>query len=172
MDGIGGAIGDAVGGALAGFFGDPVTGLAMRLIVAYIVLVWLAVALWAFMDMRRRTNNPVAAYAAAALIIVASPVLFLPALIVHRIIRPADFTSERRVAHLREAALEAETLSPRCPECMRLVEDDWLLCPGCRRALGHHCHACGGTVGLDWPVCAWCGEELEAARPIGIAMRA
>ena len=172
MDGIGAAIGDAVGGALAGFFGDPVTSLVIRLIGAYIVLVWLAVALWAFIDMRRRTNNPAAAYAAAALIILASPVLFLPALIVHRIIRPADFTSERRVAHLREAALEAETLSPRCPECRRLVEDDWLLCPGCRRPLGHHCHACGGTVGLDWPVCAWCGEELEAARPIGIAMRA
>ena len=172
MDGIGAGIGDAVGGALAGFFGHPVTTLLIRLIAAYVVLVWLAVALWAFMDMRRRTNNPVAAYAAAALIIIASPVLFLPALIVHRIIRPAEFTSERRVAHLREAALEAETLSPRCPDCRRLLEDDWLLCPGCRRALGHHCHACGGTVGLDWPVCAWCGEELEAARSIGIAMRA
>jgi hypothetical protein len=168
MDGIGEGIGDA----LAGFFGDPVTGLVMRLIAAYVVLVWLAVALWAFIDMRRRTNNLVAAYAAAALIIVASPVLFLPALIVHRIIRPGVFTSERRVAHLREAALEAETLSPRCPECRRPVEEDWLLCPGCRRALGHHCHACGGTVGLEWPVCAWCGEELEATRSMGVALRA
>jgi hypothetical protein len=172
MDGIGAGIGDAVGGALAGFFGDPVTSLVVRLVGAYVVLVWLAVALWAFVDMRRRTNNLVAAYAAAALIILASPVLFLPALIVHRIVRPAEFMSERRVAHLREAALEAETLSPRCPECRRPVEEDWLLCPGCRRPLGHRCHACGGTVGLDWPVCAWCGEELDAARPIGIAMRA
>ena len=136
MDGIGAGIGDAIGEALAGFFGDPVTSLLVRLSGAYIVLVWLAVALWAFVDMRRRTNNPVAAYAAAALIILASPVLFLPALLVHRIIRPAEFTSERRVAKLREAALEAETVSPRCPECRRPVDEDWLLCPDCRRPLG------------------------------------
>ena len=172
MDGIGAGIGDAVGGALAGFVDDPVTSLVVGLIGAYIVLVWLAVALWVFVDMRRRTSNLVAAYAAAALIVIASPVLFLPALLVHRIIRPGEFTSERRVGHLREAALEAETLSPRCPECRRPVEEDWLLCPGCRRPLAHHCHACGGTVELDWPICAWCGEELEIRRPVGIALRA
>ena len=172
MDGIGAGIGDAIGGALAGFFDEPVTGLVLQVIGAYVVLVCLAVALWAFIDMRRRTNNLVAAYASAVLIILASPVLFVPALFVHRILRPDEFTSERRVAHLREAALEAETLTPRCPECRRPVEADWLLCPGCRQPLGHHCHACGGTVELDWPVCAWCGEELEALRPIGIRMQA
>lgn len=168
MDGIG----EAIGNALGGFFGDPVTNLLVQLIGAYIVLVWLAAALWAFVDMRRRTNNPVAAYASAALIVLASPVLFLPALLVHRTLRPGDFTSERRVAHLREAALEVETVSARCPDCKRPVDEDWLLCPDCRRPLGHHCHACGGTVGLDWPVCAWCGEDLEATRPTGIAMQA
>ncbi len=172
MDGIGAGMGDAVTSALAGFFDDPVISFVIALIGAYVVLVWLAVALWAFVDMRRRTNNPVAAYAAAALIILASPVLFLPALLIHRILRPGELTSERRVANLREAALAAETLSPRCPECRKPVGEDWLLCPGCRRPLGHHCHACGATVGLDWPICAWCGEEFEAARPIGIALRA
>jgi len=165
------AIGDAIGEAIAGFFGDPATGLAARVIGAYVVVVWLTVALWAFVDMRRRTSNPIAAYASAALIVLASPVLFVPALLVHRVVRPADFTSERRVAHLREAALEAETVAQRCPECRRVVEEEWLVCPDCRRALGHHCHACGNTVGLDWPVCAWCGEELEARRPT-VAMRA
>lgn len=168
MDAIGGAIGEA----LAGFFGNPITGLIARLIGAYIVLVWLAAALWAFVDMRRRTGNPIAAYAAAAFIILASPVLFVPAVLVHRLLRPAEFNSERRVAHLRESALEAEIVAPRCPECRRAVDDEWLICPGCRRALGHHCHACGSTVAIDWPVCAWCGEELDTRRPAGIAARA
>jgi hypothetical protein len=166
------AIGEAIGDALSGFFGDPITSLIVRLILAYIVLVWLATALWAFVDMRRRTNNLVAAYAAASLIILASPVLFVPAVLVHRIMRPAEFTSERRVARLREANLEAETVSPRCPDCRRPVDEDWLLCPACRRPLGHRCHVCGGTVGLDWPVCAWCGEELDMRRSAGLAMRA
>jgi hypothetical protein len=166
------AIGEAIGAALDGFFGNPTTGLVIRLIGAYVVLVWLAVALWAFVDMRRRTSNLIAAYASAAMIILASPVFFLPALLVHRVIRPADFSSERRVAHLREAALEAEAVAPRCPECQRIVDEAWLVCPACRRALGHRCHACGGTIGLDWPVCAWCGEELEGRRPSGMAVQA
>jgi hypothetical protein len=165
-------IGDAIGEAIAGFLGNPITGLALRLIGAYVVLVWLAAALWAFVDMRRRTSNPIAAYASAALVILASPLLFVPALLVHRAVRPPDFTSERRLAQFREAALEAETVAARCPECHRVIEEEWLVCPDCRRALGHRCHACGSTVGLEWPVCAWCGEELEAGRPTGIAMRA
>jgi hypothetical protein len=166
------AIGDAIGAAVEGFFNNPTTSLVLGLIGAYLVLVWLAVALWAFVDMRRRSSNLIAAYASAALIILASPVFFLPALLVHRVVRPADFSSERRVAHLRESALEAETIAPRCPDCRRVVDETWLVCPDCRRALGHRCHACGSTIGLDWPVCAWCGEELEAPRPSGIALRA
>ena len=166
------AIGEAIGEAVAGFFANPAIGLFAGVIGAYFVLVWLAAALWAFVDMRRRTSNPVAAYAAAGLVILASPVLFLPALLVHRVVRPAEFTSERRVAHLREAALEVETVATRCPDCSRVVEEDWLVCPTCRRALGHHCQACGNTVGLDWPVCAWCGEELDRRRPSGLAVRA
>ena len=166
------AIGEAIGDALSGFFANPAIGVFARLVGAYVVLVWLASALWAFVDMRRRTSNPIAAYGSAALIILASPALFLPALLVHRIVRPAEYTSERRVAHLREAALEAETVSPRCPDCSRVVEDEWLICPACRRALGHHCHACGNTVGLEWPVCAWCGEELDGRRPRGLAAHA
>ena len=166
------AISSAIGEALAGFFENPITGFVARLIGAYVIVVWLAVAIWAFVDMRRRTSNPIAAYAAAAFIILASPVLFVPAVLVHRLLRPADFTSDRRVAHLREAALEAEVVGPRCPECRRVVDEEWLICPGCRRALGHHCHACGSTVAIDWPVCSWCGEELDTRRQAGIAAQA
>jgi hypothetical protein len=166
------AIGDAIGAAVGGFFSNPTTSLVLGLIGVYIVLVWLAVALWAFVDMRRRSSNLIAAYASAALIILASPVFFLPALLVHRVVRPADFSSERRLAQLRESALEVETIAPRCPDCRRIVDEAWLVCPDCRRALGHRCQACGSTIGLDWPVCAWCGEELEVRRLSGIALRA
>ena len=167
------AIGDGIGKAVGDFFGNPATSLFLSVIAAYAVVVWLAVALWAFVDMRRRTSNPIVAYASAAKIILASPVFFVPALLVHRVIRPANFSSERRVAHLREAALEAETVALRCPECRRVVDEEWLICPTCRRALGHHCQACGSTVEIDWSLCAWCGVDLEAAvRPVSIAMRA
>lgn len=161
MDQIGDAIGDAIGAV----FADPLVGSGLRLIGAYIVLVWLAAALWAFVDMRRRTRNLVAAYGSAAMVILASPILFPLAVIVHRIIRPDEFVSTSRLAHLREIALVAEATTQRCPDCHRPVDDDWLICPSCRRQLGHRCQRCGRTAGLDWPSCAWCGQELDGARP-------
>ena len=157
MEEIGQAIGDAIGGVWV----NPVVAALVRLIAAYVVLVWLATALWAFLDMRRRTTNPLAPYGAAALVILASPVLFPFAVVVHRVLRPDEFVSERELSLLRDRALESEASLTRCPECRRPVEDDWLICPDCRRPLAHRCHACGGTVGLDWPVCAWCAAELD-----------
>ena len=157
MDEIGQAIGDAIGGV----FENPVVAALVQLIAAYVVLVWLATALWAFLDARRRTTNPIVPYGAAALIILASPVLFPFAAVVHRVLRPDLLVSDARLSELRDQALELEATRTRCPECDRVVEDDWLICPSCRRSLGHRCHSCGGTVGLDWPVCAWCATSLE-----------
>ena len=66
------AIGDAIGEAIASFFGDPLVGLAVRLIAAYVILIWLAAALWALVDMRRRTSSLVWAYGSAAMVILAA----------------------------------------------------------------------------------------------------
>lgn len=168
MEGIGAAIGDSI----AAFLDQPIVGAIVRLAAAYLVLVWLAGALWAFFDLRRRTSNPIAPYVSAAFVILASPLLFGFALVVHRVLRPADFILERRLIDLEERALELEASGPRCPECRRPVDDAWLLCPSCRRTLGHRCHACGATVGLDWLVCGWCAEELDGARPTRVRVRA
>ena len=156
MDAIFRTIGDAVGG----FLGDPTVGLLARIAATYVIVVWLAASLWVFVDTRRRSANPVLPYASAATVVLASPVLFPFAILVHRVIRPSATVADRRLADLRDAALAAELDQAHCPDCRALIDPDWLLCPGCRRALGHRCHACGRTAGLDWDVCAWCGETL------------
>jgi RNA polymerase subunit RPABC4/transcription elongation factor Spt4 len=154
------AIGSAIGDAVAAFFGDPLVGVVARLVGAYIVLVWLAVALWAFVDMRRRTAHLASAYGAAALVILASPLLFPLAVVILRIVRPGNFVAEHRLALARESVLQADFLATRCPDCRRVIDPDWILCPSCRQTLAHVCDRCGRTVELDWPVCAWCGGEL------------
>ncbi|MFL5751068.1 MAG: double zinc ribbon domain-containing protein [Chloroflexota bacterium] len=154
------ALGEAIGDALATIVGDPVAGLLVRLAAAYWILIWLAAALWAFVDTRRRTTSLVAAYGSAALVILATPLLFPAALLVHVVLRPEGFAADRRVDDLRLAALSEEG-GPRCPGCERAIDDDWLVCPTCRRQLAHRCHSCGGSIGLDWTVCGWCGAELD-----------
>lgn len=153
---------DSLGDAIGGFLGLPPVAIGLRLAAAYVVLVWLATALWAFVDMRRRSRNPIAPYAVAFMTIAASPLLFPLAVLVHRVIRPGELLSEHRLSELRSRALETEMVHERCPQCDEPIEDDWLVCPGCRQALAHRCQACGGTIGLDWPICAWCGQGLES----------
>ena len=154
------AVFDQIDAALGGFLANPLVQLLVSVIAGYVIVLWLACALWAFVDMRRRTLNPFAPYAIAAAVIVASPLLFPLALLVHRVIRPAGTVSERRMSRLRDAALEVEVDRPTCPSCRRPVGDDWLICPQCRTTLGHRCERCGRGVATDWDACPWCGATF------------
>jgi double zinc ribbon protein len=159
--------GEAIGALLA----DPSVGLILRVAAAYWVAVWLASALWAFVDLRRRTANPVLPYVSAAAVVLLSPVLFPFAVLIHRIVRPAGTVAERRLAGLRDAALAGELVLVRCSGCGTVADLDWILCPACRRPLGHHCDQCGRTAGIDWDVCAWCGSTLGAVVPLSDVVR-
>ena len=160
MDTIGDAIGDAFAETIATLFADPVAGLLIRLAAAYIVLIWLVSALWVFVDTRRRSSSLVAAYGSAALVILATPLLFPAAVLVHTVLRPDELASERQLDDLRHEAFALD-VEPRCEGCGRRIEDDWLLCPYCRKQLSHRCQSCGRTVGLDWAVCGWCAADLD-----------
>jgi hypothetical protein len=167
MDTIFKAIGDAVGGVVS----NPTVGVLLRIAAAYLVILWLAAALWVFVDMRRRTGSPILSYAAAAVVVLASPVLFAFAVFVHRVIRPSSTVADRRMAELRDAALGAEVDVARCPGCRMVVDEDWLVCPNCRQSLGHRCEQCGRAGGLDWDACAWCGSPLGGGESGGLARR-
>ena len=156
MESIGAAIADAFATILA----DPAVGLALRLIAGYVVILWIASALWVFIDTRRRTTSLVAAYGMAAMVILSTPLLFPAALLVHLVLRPSELASERHLDDLRHTAIALDA-EPRCEGCHGRIEEDWLVCPRCRRQLAHRCGSCGGTVGLDWSVCGWCAADLD-----------
>jgi hypothetical protein len=162
VDAILGQLGDAV----ASFFGQPALRFVALVVVGYAVIVWLATALWAFVDMRRRTMSPIWPYATAAVIVVASPLLFPLAVLLHVVIRPRTTVAERRVAALRDAVLDADVAGPRCLACGLLTDPDWLVCPRCRTALAHRCERCGHAVAIGWDACGWCGIAYTV--PAGI----
>jgi len=157
MDQILSQIGDAIGGVVA----NPTVQLILAVTAGYVVIVWLASALWAFVDMRRRTSNAFVPYATAGLVIVASPILFPFALLLHFAVRPRQTVADARMSQLRDAALESEVDVPLCPSCGKAIGDDWLICPRCRATLAHRCDRCGRAVSLDWDACAWCGASFD-----------
>jgi RNA polymerase subunit RPABC4/transcription elongation factor Spt4 len=158
MDQILGPIGEAI----SGFFGNPAVQLALRAAAVYFVVLWLASAYWAFRDLQGRTDNPVAPYLAASLIILFTPVFFLLGVVVYRIVRPHERIGDVNERSLAEEALLNEVESvPHCPGCHRRINDEWLICPSCRTRLNRVCPNCSRLVGLDWSLCAWCGREFE-----------
>jgi RNA polymerase subunit RPABC4/transcription elongation factor Spt4 len=148
--------------AIGDFFDNPIIQFGLRALAIYIVVLWLAAAYWAFRDLQHRTTNPILPYLAAALIVLFTPVFFLLAVIVYRIVRPAERIGEVSERQLAEEALLAEVEAIRsCPTCRRRVHEDWIICPTCRTRLNRVCPNCGKLVGLDWSLCAWCGKDFE-----------
>ena len=151
-----------IGSALGGFFDSPIIQFGLRAIAAYIVVIWIATAYWAFRDMQTRSDNPILPYVAASLIILFTPVLFLFAALIYRLIRPHEKVAEAAERSLAEEALLNEVDGvPHCPTCARRVGEQWLICPTCRTRLNRVCPNCNRLVGLDWSLCAWCGKDFE-----------
>jgi len=155
-----------IGDAIGSFFATPIVQLGLKAIGIYIVIVWLAAAFWAFRDMQLRTANPIVPYLAAAFVIGFTPILFLFAVLVYKIIRPQERLGEAYERGLAEEALLAEIdAMEHCATCGRKVHEEWILCPTCRMRLKRVCPNCNRLVGLEWSLCAWCGRDFE--RPIG-----
>jgi RNA polymerase subunit RPABC4/transcription elongation factor Spt4 len=133
-------------------------------VVAYIVLIWLASAFWAYRDMRLRTASAITPYVAALAIILFTPIFFLFGLLLYRIIRPKETIAEVNERALAEEAMLAEVAThAQCANCSRPVHEDWIICPTCRNRLRRVCPNCEHLIELDWTLCAWCGKDFERA---------
>jgi len=163
-------ISTSVGDAVNAIINNPIVQLAVRAVGIYIVLVWLATAFWAYRDMQHRTANPVAPYLAAALIVVFTPVFFLFAVLLYRIVRPKETVAEANERALAEEAMLADIEArPHCANCSRPVQSEWIICPSCRNRLRRVCPNCSRLVELDWSLCAWCGKDFERQEQVGQA---
>jgi len=159
-----------VDSALSGFIESDIFQIGIRVLVAYIVLIWLASAFWAYRDMRLRSASAITPFVAAAAIIVFTPIFFLFGLLIYRIVRPKETIAEVNERALAEETMLAEVAShSQCANCSRPVHEDWIICPTCRNRLRRVCPNCEHLIELDWTLCAWCGKDFERAETAGTA---
>ena len=151
-----------IGSTLGDFFGSPLVQFALQAAGIYLVILWLATAYWAFRDMQQRSDNVLLPYLAAAGIIVFTPIFFIFAVWIYKIIRPHEKIGEVWERNLAEEALlnEVESIH-HCPGCERRIDDEWIICPYCRTRLNRVCPNCSRLVGMEWSLCAWCGKDFE-----------
>ncbi|MEO8437369.1 MAG: zinc ribbon domain-containing protein [Chloroflexota bacterium] len=163
----------SIGDSLSGVFQSDIVQFGIRLIGLYLVVIWLATAYWAFRDMQQRSDNAILPYIAAAGIIVFTPIFFIFAVWIYKIVRPHEKIGEVWERNLAEEALLAEVESiHHCPTCERRIDDEWIICPNCRTRLKRVCPNCSRLVGMDWSLCAWCGKDFERREIPAAAMEA
>jgi hypothetical protein len=136
--------------------------LAVTLFVLMIVVVWLALIVYTYLDARRRISDPF-------LVACATVGSFFPYIgtAVYAIVRPPEFLED---AHERELEIRAAELRVRqlteasCPNCEYPVEKNFLRCPQCQRRLKDPCKSCGKPVDPRWALCPYC-ENPIAEKP-------
>jgi hypothetical protein len=145
-------------------FGISNNGLNLiaSLFVLMLVVVWLALVVYTYLDAKRRVADPF-------LVACATIGSFIPYLgaAVYVIVRPPEFLED---AHERELEIKAAELRVRqltelaCPNCEYPIEKTFLRCPHCQRRLKDPCANCGKPVDPRWALCPYCEVELPQKR--------
>jgi hypothetical protein len=136
--------------------------LAASLFLLMLVVLWLALIVYTFLDARRRIADPF-------LVACATIASFFPFIgtAVYAIVRPPEYLED---AHERELEIRAAELRVRqlkdqsCPNCEYPVEKNFLRCPNCERRLKDPCPTCGKPVDPRWALCPYCESTLGGER--------
>jgi hypothetical protein len=132
--------------------------LVATLFVLMLVVLWLALIVYTYLDARRRISDPF-------LVACATVASFFPYIgtAVYAIVRPPEFLED---AHERELEIKAAELRVRqlreqtCPNCEYPVEKNYLRCPNCQRRLKDPCPTCSKPVDPRWGLCPYCETAL------------
>jgi hypothetical protein len=128
---------ETFGQAIEDVVNNPILQISLRAIVVYAAVVWIAVAYWAFRDMRARTANLLLPYFAAGLIIAFTPIFFPFAVLVYRILRPTETIAEVYDRQLAAEAMEAALQRAAEDSARTLGPGRGLVGPGNLRAVGN-----------------------------------
>lgn len=134
----------------------PLLQVAGVFIGAYLILLWAASVLWAYRDIRRRSEDVSVQVLAVGLVLLL-PFVGIP---LHMILRPPQTLAEKYERSLEEEYLRRDIEEKFvCPECQRAIEPDFILCPHCHTSLRRRCGGCDRVVDLTWSVCPYCGAD-------------
>lgn len=134
--------------------------LLVAIAVGYALLVWLAMVVWVFRDIRDRTRDPFAQVFSVLIVLAFN----LPGLLVYLIVRPRETLAEAYERSLEEEALLQELEDQRaCPSCKRRVQDDFIMCPFCQFQLKEACAQCEKPMSHNWAICPYCGTARRPA---------
>jgi hypothetical protein len=131
---------------------------AVKVLLLFLVVIWIALVVWTYADARRRIDDPMLVACATA----ASLFPFVGT-IVYTIVRPPEFLDDVRLRELEMHAAESRLHQmdfELCPNCDHTIRSEYLRCPNCRYRLKEPCGACGKPLDPRWKLCPYCETEV------------
>ncbi len=145
-----------------GVWQDALT-VAMIVVVAYFLVLWIGALVWTYRDIQTRTRDPYAQLIAVLVVLLFN----LPGVPLYMVLRPKETLAEAYDRRLgSEALLQEIQEQETCPTCRRKVADDFIACPYCRTTLRTPCESCGRALSTNWVLCPYCGADRRALVPI------
>ncbi len=137
--------------------------LAVNMLILFLVVIYLALVYWTYMDAIRRIEDPM-------LVICATVASLFPFVgtILYVIVRPPEYLEDihERELEIRAAQARLHELDVHeCPHCGYEVERAFLRCPSCTRKLRDPCQSCGKPLDPTWKLCPYCEAEIPGKTP-------
>jgi hypothetical protein len=148
-----------------GVFGINSDGLdtAVKMLILFLVVIWIALVYYTYMDARRRIADPMLVGCATA-----AALFPFVGTIVYAIVRPPEYLEDVRERELEMQAAEARLHQldyVLCPHCDYHVEKEFLRCPNCLRKLKDSCGSCRRPLDPAWKICPYCEAEIPGITP-------
>lgn len=138
---------------------NRVLGLVIGYVVTFLVVFWISLVVWAFRDVRSRTQDFLTQILATLLV----AVFFVCGLFIYMILRPRQTLAEIYERQLEEESLLAEmTERQTCNNCHARVEGDFQVCPSCGQKLKRPCPKCERLLELRWTFCPYCASNMAS----------
>jgi heme exporter protein D len=142
------------------YFGIESSGLslAVDLLILFVVVLYLALIYWTYADAKRRIEDPVMVWCAAA-----ASVFPFVGTVIYMILRPPEYLEDVRERELEMQAAEARLHQLEhsvCPYCDHPVERDFIRCPSCLRKIRERCTGCERPLEQTWTICPYCETDV------------
>lgn len=147
--------------AIFGIDGGAIS-LVISLLVLFLIVTYLALIYWTYLDARRRIEDPVLVACSTA-----ASIFPYVGTVIYTILRPPEFIEDRqeRDLELRAAELRLRQLIEQsCPHCEYPIANNFLRCPNCERSLKNPCRKCRKPLDPKWGVCPFCEAEVRKQR--------
>ncbi len=148
---------------------QSIVALVVAILIAYAVILWLGIVVWAYRDIRERTRDGASQTMAVLLVVLFN----MPGLFLYLLLRPHETLPEAYERRLQNEALMRDLAEQRrsCPSCQHPVKEDFLFCPHCRAKLQEPCARCRRALEPSWIACPNCGAQAPqpaAAPPVAV----